>query len=296
MRDRPIAIIGAGIVGTAVGATLQSRGYRIAAVAAKTEASLERAAAYLEARATNDIAEAARLGDLIFITTSDDSIKVVCEDIGAQGGFSVDDIVFHMSGALPLDALAAAERYGARIGCVHPMQTFATVESAIERLPGSVFGVTAEGEALTEADEIIAALGGEKVMVKDEDKAVYHAAACVVSNYLVSLVHLGKDLYGEIGIEEDMALKAFAPLLVGTVANIECFGPAAALTGPIARGDVGTVARHLEALRRTAEWALPAYREMGLYTIRVAVEKGTVDENTALELTGLLETPGTGAE
>jgi predicted short-subunit dehydrogenase-like oxidoreductase (DUF2520 family) len=291
MRDRTIAIIGAGTVGTAVGATLQSRGYKIAAVAAKSQASLDRAASYLDAHATNDIAEAAGLGDLIFITTSDDSIKDACDDIGARGGFSVDDIVFHMSGALPLSALAAAERYGAKTGCIHPMQTFATVDSAIERLPGSVFGVTADDEALTTADEIIDALGSEKVMVKDEDKAIYHAAACVVSNYLVSLVHLGEGLYGEIGIEKEMARKAFLPLLKGTVVNIANYGPAEALTGPIARGDIGTIARHLEALQRTAPWALPAYREMGLYTVRVAVEKGTVDENTAIELTRLLETP-----
>jgi predicted short-subunit dehydrogenase-like oxidoreductase (DUF2520 family) len=149
---------------------------------------------------------------------------------------------------------------------------------------------------LTEADGIIEALGGAKVMVKDEDKAVYHAAACVVSNYLVSLVHLGEGLYGEIGIEAAMARQAFAPLIEGTVANIERLGPAAALTGPIARGDVGTVARHLEALQRTAPWALPAYREMGLYTVRVAAAKGTVDENTAMELNRLLETPDAAAE
>lgn len=296
MRDRPIAIIGAGIVGTAVGATLQSRGYKIAAVAAKTQASLDRAASYLEARATNDIAEAAGMGDLIFITTSDDFIKEACDDIAARGGFNTDDVVFHMSGVLPLSALEAAEHYGARTGCLHPMQTFATVESAIERLPGSVFGVTAEDETLIEAEEIIDALGGEKVMVKDEDKAVYHAAACVVSNYLVSLVHLGEGLYGEIGIEGDMARRAFAPLLEGTVANIERYGPAAALTGPIARGDIGTVARHLQALQRTAPWALPVYREMGIYTVRVAAAKGTVDENTAKKLTRLLETPVSAVE
>jgi predicted short-subunit dehydrogenase-like oxidoreductase (DUF2520 family) len=143
MRNRPIAIIGAGIVGTAVGACLQSRGHNIAAVASRTQASLDRAASYLDAHATTDVTEAARLGDLIFITTSDDFIKEVCDHIAARGGFTSEDIVFHMSGALSLDALDAAERYGAKTGSMHPMQAFATVESAIERLPGSVFGVTA---------------------------------------------------------------------------------------------------------------------------------------------------------
>lgn len=289
MRERLIVIIGAGIVGIAVGATLQSRGYKIAAVAAKTQTSLDRASSYMDARATNDVAEAAAMGDLIFITTSDDYIKDVCDDIGARGGFSPDDIVFHMSGALSLSALGAAKHYGAQVGCMHPIQTFATVESAIETLPGSVFGVTAEDEALAVAVELIDALGGDKVLINDDDKAVYHAAACIVSNYLVSLTYVAELLYSEIGVPAETARRAYLSLAEGTVANVRKLRPVAALTGPIARGDVGTVAGHIEALERTTPWALPMYLAMGLLTVRVASDKGTIDENAALELTRLLE-------
>jgi predicted short-subunit dehydrogenase-like oxidoreductase (DUF2520 family) len=284
MRERPVSIIGAGIVGTAMGKLLESRGYEIAAVAARTQTSLDRASSYLDAHATNDVAEAARLGDIIFITTSDDYVQAACEDIAARGGFTVDDFVFHTSGALPLSALGGAKHAGARVGSIHPMQAFATIDGAIDSLPGSVFGVTAEDEALMVASDIVRDLGGEVIVVKDEDKALYHAAACAVSNYLVTLFDYAESLYQVIGVPEDIARQAFMPLLKGTVDNIAKLGPAQALTGPIARGDVGTITRHLEAIDRSAPWAGPIYRELGSYTVKVAMEKGSVDEASARAL------------
>ncbi len=289
MKEQQVSIIGAGIVGTAVGKALESRGYKIAAVSARSQASLDRAGSYLNAHETTSVVEAAKLGNLIFITTSDDYIQEACEEIALNGGFDTDDIVFHMSGALSLSVLDAAKSKGAQTGSLHPLQTFATIDAAIDNLPGSVFGVTAHDEALSVAEDIVQVLGGIAVLVNDEDKVVYHAAACVVSNYLVSLVHLGESLYGEIGIPGNIAGKAFKPLLKGTVDNIEKYGAAQSLTGPIARGDIGTVRKHLEALARTAPWALPVYCELGAYTAQVAVEKGSIDKETALKLIEVLK-------
>lgn len=284
MKARPIAIIGAGVVGTSVGQVLESRGYKIAAVAARNQASINRVSVYINARATTDIIEAAKMGELIFITTPDDKIQEVTEEIARSGGFDVNDIVFHMSGALPLDVLDAAKAKGAQVGSIHPMQTFAAVDGAIAALPGSVFGVTAADEALSVAQEIVKALGGEMVVIADKDKTLYHAAAVAVSNYLITLVHYGEGLYNEIGIPEEMARRAFIPLLKGTVINLVHHKPASALTGPIARGDVGTVRRHLAEIEKVVPQAAPLYRVMGAYTVKVATEKGTIDETTAHEL------------
>lgn len=291
MRERTISIVGAGIVGTAIAKLLQSRGYKIAAVAGRTEASLDRASSHIDAKATNDVVEAARLGDIIFITTKDDSVKHVCETIAAHGGFTSDDIVFHTSGALPLMVLGGAKHLGAQVGSIHPMQAFANINSAIENLPGSVFGVTAEDEALVVADDLVRALGGTVIKIADKDRALYHAAACAVSNYLVSLVDFSTALYEAIGVPEDQARQAFLPLLRGTVDNIAKLGPAQALTGPIARADVGTVIRHLKAIDESAPWAGRLYREMGIYTVKVAIEKGTVDEAAAHALLEALWRP-----
>lgn len=288
MKDRPISIIGAGIVGTAIGEALESRGFKITAVSARSQSSLDQAGARLSARLTSDPADAARSGDIIFITTPDDSIRQVCEDIAANGGFDTSDTVFHMSGALGLDALGGAAHYGARVGSIHPMQTFSDIDTAVASLPGSVFGVTAEGETLSLAEEIVSVLGGEAFLIRDEDKPIYHAAACAISNYLVSLVNYGEALYSAIGIPKEMADKAFLPLIRSTITNIEKKGSAQSLTGPIARGDAETVRRHLLAMEAAAPWAVSLYRELGEYTIKVAVEKGGITGERAAVISSIL--------
>jgi predicted short-subunit dehydrogenase-like oxidoreductase (DUF2520 family) len=288
MQDRLISIIGAGIVGTAIGEALEARGFKIAAVSARSQASLERAGAHLSARVTSDSVDAAKSGDIIFITTPDDSVSQACEDIAANGGFDSNDTVFHMSGALGLNALGGALHYGAKIGSIHPMQTFSDIETAVDSLPGSVFGITAEGETLTLAEEIVSVLGGESFLIRDEDKPIYHAAACVVSNYLVSLVHFGEQLYGDIGIPKETAKKAFMPLIRATVENIGKKGTTPSLTGPIARGDADTIRRHLAAMEKTSPWAVSLYRELGAYTIKVAVEKDGINREQAAVISSIL--------
>lgn len=289
MKDRPIAIIGAGIVGTAIGEALELRGFNVAAVSARSQASLDRAGAHLSARIYSESVDAAKAGDIIFITTPDDSVRQACEDIAANGGFDSNDTVFHMSGALGLNALGGALHYGAKVGSIHPMQTFSDIETAIDSLPGSVFGITAEGETLSLAEEIVSVLGGEPFVISDEDKPIYHAAACAVSNYLVSLVHFGEQLYADIGIPKETADKAFMPLIRATVENISKKGTASSLTGPIARGDADTIRRHLSAMEKTSPWAVSLYRELGAYTIKVASEKGTISRETAAEILKTLE-------
>lgn len=289
MIERPIAIIGAGIVGTAVAGILESKTYNIAAVSSRSQESLDRAGAYVSAPLSTDPAAAARGAQLIIITTPDDMIQSVCETIAAEGGFSPGDIVLHMSGALQLSVLTAAEEAGALTGSIHPMQTFADIDGAIASLPGTIFGVTAVGEALAAANEIVEALGGEPYGIEDADKPIYHAAACAVSNYLVALMDYAESLYGSIGLPAETARKAYLPLLRGTVANIARKGPAGALTGPISRGDVGTVRRHVEAINVSAPWAGSIYGKMGVYTIGVALKKGTISDIKAEELGKILE-------
>lgn len=284
VREGKISIVGVGTVGTAIGHILQQKSYQITAIAARTEETLKRAHFFLSAFSTCDVVEAAKAGDLIFITTSDDQIETVCQEIAEGGGFSPGDAVFHMSGALPTGVLKSALAKGAKTGSIHPMQTFAGIEGAIKNIPGSVFGITAGGDLLLVAREIVEALGGEGVEVKDEDKAIYHAAACAVCNYFVTLVHYGEDLYQSLGIPKEVALKAFLPLLKGTLANLERYGTTKALTGPIARGDVGTIEKHLDALKSSLPEKVDLYKLLGRETVKVALEKGTITEEKAKTL------------
>lgn len=289
-----VSIIGVGTVGTAVGYILQKKGYGISAMAARTEETLAKAHSFLKAFSTCDVVEAAKKGNLIFITTSDDQIEVVCQEIAEGSGFKTGDAVFHMSGALSAAVLKSAFAKGAKIGSIHPMQTFAGIEGAIKNIPGSVFGITADSDLLPVAKKIVEALGGEAVEVKDEDKAIYHAAACAVCNYFVTLVHYGEDLYQSLGISKGVALKAFLPLLRGTLANLERYGTAKALTGPIARGDVGTIEKHLATLERSLPEKVDLYKLLGRYTVNVALEKGTLTEEKAKALREILDLPAVG--
>lgn len=274
---KEIAIIGGGKVGTALGYLLGRRGFSITAVCCRALERAKASQAHTGGFATTDVVEAASSAQVVFISTKDDQIEEMCQAIAYGGGFRRGDVVLHFSGALSLDCLKAAREEGAFVGSVHPLQSFATVEDAIRNLPGSFFGVTASEVALVIAQSIVKALGGRSLEIKEEDKPLYHAAACIVSNYLVSLIHFGEEVASAIGFSEEQAREAFRPLIKGTLSNIANQGSLKSLTGPISRGDVGTLKMHLENLDAVSVEQRSLYAELGRYTARLALKKGSID-------------------
>jgi predicted short-subunit dehydrogenase-like oxidoreductase (DUF2520 family) len=174
------------------------------------------------------------------------------------------------------------------VGGFHPLQTFSGIDQAIENLPGSTFGIEASGELLGQLKEMALALDGDWVELRGEDKVLYHAAAVFACNYWVTLVQVASDLWGTFGASQTKAVKALLPLLRGTLADMEKVGLPHALTGPIARGDLGTIRKHLAALERKAPHLLALYRELGDLTVAIAVAKGRVDRGRAEEMRRLL--------
>lgn len=286
--QRNVAIIGAGKVGSAIGVLLARSGYDIRAVSSGTHAGAQAAAERIGTRALDDPAEAARHARLIFVTTPDDVIGCVCEQLVAGGGIASGDFVFHMSGAVTNDVLEPAREAGAQVGSIHPMQSFADVDDAMVQLAGSVFGVTAEGDAVRVAREIVDALGGEAVAVAEGQKVLYHAAACVISNYLVVLADQAEELYRIIGVDPEEARRAYVPLAEGTLANIARCGPTHALTGPIMRGDVETVASHMRAMRDVGLNA-SLYCSLGRHAVAIAQRRGALSDARAAQLTATLD-------
>lgn len=285
--SRTVSIVGAGKVGTAIGVLLVRAGYEVGSVWSRTPAHAEEAARLTGAKATAGAADAARSADLVFITTSDDAIAEVCREVAEGGGFSSEDVVFHMSGALGNDVLEPARAAGAQVGSIHPMQSFADVEGALEQLPGAVFGITADGEALRVARQIVDALGGEPVNISPQQKILYHAAACIVSNYLVTLADYAEELYRAIDVDPAVARRAYAPLIHGTETNIARRGPGPALTGPIVRGDVEVVRRHLA---RMADSGIDSslYRLLGARATAIARRRGAIADDVADRLLAVL--------
>jgi predicted short-subunit dehydrogenase-like oxidoreductase (DUF2520 family) len=284
-----IAILGPGKVGTALGYLLKQAGHNVVAVAGRSLESAKRAVGYTGGEPTTDFVRAAREADCVLITTTDDAVASVCKAVAEGGGFRKGVKVVHTSGVGGLDLLRAAKSHGAHLACIHPLQTVADVESAIEKIPGSTFGITADEEIGPWADRIVGDLGGKPFHVSGEDKALYHAAACMASNYLVTLLVLVEEIYGRMGLSREEATRAFWPLVKGTIGNIENKGTILSLTGPIARGDGGTVRKHLRGFRKRFPSLLKLYREMGLFTAEVAVRKGTLKEEKLAEIRSILK-------
>ena len=289
MKKDSIAIIGLGKVGTAVGHLLRNAGYEIAAVADRSPGAIERGVPYTGGIVSKDPLHAALSAGAIFITTPDDLIRPLCDEIAEGGGFGPGKRVVHMSGAGGLDLLESARASGAQIASIHPLQSFVDIEGVISSIPGSAFSITAEGEMRNWAVRVATDLGGIPFFVSDEDKPLYHTAACMASNYLVALMNIVEGIYRQMGMGEKEALRSFWPLVQGTIRNIEEKGTEKSLTGPIARGDIGTIRRHLTVIGKKAPRLLALYREMGLFTVDIAVRNSTLPEDRAGEIQSLLK-------
>ena len=272
----PVAFVGAGKVGTALAALLHERGVDVAIAGRTTQASRRAArTAGLDPSQAKDIASAIEGAHIVFLTVPDDAIEQVCREIAEAGGWRPGHGVVHCSGALPSTVLASAKAAGARVASFHPLQAFAGVDAAIRQIPGSAFAIEGDPGLAADLDRLAALLGGTAIHLRANQKTLYHAAAAILSNYTVTLAATAADLLVREGLAPDAntALGYLLPLLRGTVNNLEALGLPAALTGPIARGDAGTVARHLVALEKCAPEVLDLYRELAEQTIPLAREK-----------------------
>lgn len=280
-----VGFIGLGPVGTAFAVRLAEAQYRVAAAYDLVQEAKERFATLLpDCRLCQSAQELADVADLVFVTTPDDVIPKVVEQLRWYPG----QTVVHCSGASSTVVLEPARQQGAGVGSIHPCQTFAGVEQAIENLPGSTFALEAIGPVVGTLKDIVTALGGNWLELGQEDKPLYHAASAIVCNYLCTVVKVGTDLWQHFGMSTDEATRAYMPILRATVDNIGTIGLPGCLTGPIARGDVGTIRKHLEVLQKRTPEVLELYRVLGLATIPIARAKGTIDENRAEQLRALL--------
>jgi predicted short-subunit dehydrogenase-like oxidoreductase (DUF2520 family) len=285
--NRPrLGFIGIGTVGSALARALASSGYFVAAVHNRHPEKATRLAARLEGTSALDSAQAVvDACDLVLLTVPDDAIKPLADSIT----WTPAHRVVHCSGATSTDDLSHAAALGAAVGVFHPLQTLACAERAEENLAGSAFGIEASTESLADTlSQMARDLGGTPLVLSGE-KAIYHASAVIASNYLVTLISLASGLWEKLGLTREEGLRALLPLVRGTVNNLEQIGLPHALTGPIARGDVGTIDRHLETLGRVAPELLAVYKELARQTIPIARAKGSLDEAGAERLSERLD-------
>jgi len=294
-----IGVIGVGRLGTALCASLARAGLPLAAIASRSKGRAEELARALAATygckaQAVDISDMTACGDIVFIATPDSAIAVASNMLGWQRG----QTAVHVSGAETLLALKSAAHAGASRASFHPLNTFAAVSwdepglaFAADTLASSYVALAADdAEAERKLRKVASLISRGCFTVREDDRALYHAAAVFVSNFVTGLVGASLSLWQTIGYSEREALAFMSPLVTGACANTLRLGPVQALTGPAARGDVATVAKHLEALSPLNSEAgnSSLYRALTLALLPLAKEAGTLSEEAEGEMRQLL--------
>jgi len=291
-----LGFIGAGAVAHALAPALAQAGYPVVSIFSRSEASAATLAARIPRCAVATSAEAiTAAARVIFLTVPDDVIAPLAASLPWQPGSAA----IHCSGATPLTVLAAARARGVLVGALHPLLSIsraAALEDRPGRFDGCTFAVNADPTLLPLLTTMVARLGARPLPLADEARIPYHLAAVIVSNYTVALLQTAAKLWSTFQASRDAALAGLVPLLRSVVDNTARQGIPGALTGPIARGDLGTLQAHLAYLRSpVTRDRFPQladidqiYRRLGLLTISVALEKGSIDEQQADAIAALL--------
>ncbi|MFP4194232.1 MAG: Rossmann-like and DUF2520 domain-containing protein [Desulfobacterales bacterium] len=284
------AIVGCGRLGTALARYMANAGYRPAGFASRSFASAKRGAAVAGSDAPVSLLpwEITPGADIVMITTPDGAIRQTAEKIAEYQGVEKETVVLHCSGAHASTELEALKNCGAKIGSLHPLQSFAAEDIEKNPFVGIMAAVEGEAEAVKTARRLAENLGASPFEIQTDKKMLYHASAVVASNYMVTLIYLALQLIIASGVPASRAFAILKPLVQGTLSNIEKSGIPRALTGPIARGDVETVRDHISEISTKAPTRLELYRLLGKNTIEVAEAKGDLTGEAAEELKKLL--------
>jgi len=280
-----IGIVGAGAVGTALGAALYRAGWPVVAVASRDAARRERfrslvpgARGFAEAPAILDEVE------LVVLAVPDDAIPQLAGELRLYGG----QALVHTSGVLGAEVLEPARAAGTQLGAFHPLVAFADTERAIAAFHGATIAVEGDDQLIAHLADMAEAIGATAVRLAPGSKAAYHAAAVLAAGGFVALLDAIAELGAAAGLDEAGSLAVYGGLIEQALGNARALGIRAALTGPMTRGDVGTLARHLEALARLAPAALPLYRAAAEREIALAEARGSLAPEAAESMRRLL--------
>lgn len=248
-----VSIVGAGNLGTALARALHDAGYQIRSIATRQGSRNSRRAKALARRVQAQsltIGQQALDGDVVWLTVPDDAIADTARAISRLQSWK-GKTVFHSSGALTSDQLQPLRRNGARVASVHPMMTF--VRSALPNMRDIPFGIEGDAAAARVGKRMVGDLGATSFAIGKREKALYHAFASFASPLLIALLSAMEQVANAAGIPEREARRIAAPLLQHTLRNYLDTGAGRAFTGPLARGDIGTIRKHLKVLLRTPD-------------------------------------------
>lgn len=268
-----IGIVGAGAVGTALGVALSRGGWPIHAVASRDPARRERFRSLVDV--TRVFADPEPILDeveLIILAVPDDAIAALAGSLRMYSG----QAMVHTSGALGADVLVPAMAAGTQIGAFHPLVAFADTERAVAALHGATVAIEGDDQLAAMLADMAEAIGATPVRLAAGSKAAYHAAAVLAAGGFVALLDAIAELGRVAGLSEAGSLAIYGPLIEGTLGNARALGIRAALTGPMTRGDLGTLEGHLATLARHAPDVLDLYVAAARREIVLGVARGAL--------------------
>lgn len=283
-----VGVIGAGKVGAVLGAALRAAEHQIVGVHAVSDASLERAEMLLPGVPVLQIPEILRRAELVILAVPDDALADLVSGLAVAGHWQAGQLVLHTAGRYGTEVLAPATAAGAIGLAVHPAMTFTGMSMDLERLADCVFGVSASNMVLPIAQALVVEMGGEPVVIAEEDRVKYHAALSHASNHLVTVAGQSAGILAGIGVEQPERM--LSALMRASLENALASGEGA-LTGPVARGDVHTIAAHRAALSDPSitEDTREGYLAMSRATALRAHARGLISSQT---LEGILAALG----
>ncbi|CEA07105.1 Rossmann-like domain protein [Arthrobacter saudimassiliensis] len=266
-----VGVIGAGKVGAVLGAALRAAEHAVVGVSAVSEASRERAENLLPGVPVLEIPDIVERSELVLLAVPDDALPDLVAGLAATGSWQPGQLVAHTSGRFGTSVLDPARQRGAIPLALHPAMTFTGLSLDLTRLADSSFGVTAPAAVLPIAQALVVEMGAEPVVIDEADRPAYHAALAHASNHLVTIAAQSTQLLRSLGVEKPDQL--LGPLMRASLENALASGETA-LTGPVARGDAGTVRAHADVLAGQPEDLREAYEALSRATARRAVERG----------------------
>lgn len=288
-----VGVIGAGRVGAVLGAALRAAEHAVVGVSAVSEASRERAGNLLPGVPVLQIPEIIERAELVLLAVPDDALPGLVAGLAGTGAWQPGQLVVHTSGRYGIGVLDPARRMGGIPLALHPAMTFTGMSLDLKRLPDCAFGITAPAVVLPVAQALVVEMGAEPVVIEEEHRGLYHAALSHASNHLVTITAQSTQLLTDIGVHQPDRM--LGPLMRASLENALASGEGA-LTGPVARGDVGTVTVHARALAGADSADIQvAYRELALATALRAVARGVLSKDQGAAIAEALSADGKAA-
>lgn len=277
--NKKIAFIGAGKVSTALGLYFKNKGFEILGYYSQTPESAGKAAQRTNSTAYASAEELMKDGRMIWITTPDDQIESVVRQLSSFSTLpkKAEKLVLHASGAHSREILKPLKEIGYQTACAHPLFAFDDPVLAQKKLNDVWFAIEKPEKENRELTDFFRKCGNRVLYINSDKKTLYHAAACVLSNYLVTLVDASYKIFEKSGIKKDDIQKATLPLLQSVIDNLQNKNPKDALTGPIKRGDKNTVSMHIESLNTFMPEMMELYTLMGKETEKMLVPARSAD-------------------